>query len=129
MLLGVVEQGDVDTVDAEPREAAGEGAGDSLGAEVEDRPVRCQHPTDLRREDVVAAGAAGERLAEPLLGQAGAVEGCRVEEADPSIPGCSHGCPRDVGRDVDVECTGAEPDRRLRQRRAVAGIQSHMIVI
>ena len=81
--------------DPEPSERPLEAAHHPFMAVVEDRrerqgrprlvPPWPQQPADLDREDEAVARPAAQRLAHAVLGEAGTVEGCDVELADPAL--------------------------------------------
>ena len=102
--LGVVEVGDVDVVEAEPRQRLLQRGADArlgevplaaqVGADREALVVqragrvvlRDQAASDLGRHAELVAGAAGEEGAEPPLGEAEAVVGRGVEQAHAGGP-------------------------------------------
>ena len=123
VLLGVVEEHDVDRLQPEPVEAPRERAADALGAEVEDRlqrwrtpelrarGSRLEHAPDLGRDRVLLARPAGEGPSEPLLREPRSVERSRIEEADPEAPCRVHRVGRRLRRDIGEEA----PERRRPQ--------------
>jgi hypothetical protein len=108
VLRDVVDPDDVEAVDAHTAEAALDGALGGVGgplvedlvgvavleqaallAEVGDVGLRFveDDPADLGGQHVGVAGLGREHLAQALLGEAGAVEGCGVVVADALVPG------------------------------------------
>ncbi len=136
MVIGIVDERDVDPVQAEAVQARLQAAQDAVGAEVEPPDVAGGHgealgvavgradgasgvgmarraagleqAADLGGDDVVIARAVPQRVAEAALGQAEAVVRRGVEGPDPAVPGRVDG-----GPGVVVAHLGEQvPDRR-----------------
>ncbi len=91
VVVGIVHERDVDAVETEPLEAPLERAQRAVGGEVEVGAVPggragLEKPADLCRHDVLVAGLAGQRRAEPLFREPGAVVRRGVEVPNTEIP-------------------------------------------
>ena len=106
MVVGVVDERDVDAVEAEPVQAGRQAPPDAVGAEVEPahewagtataKPLgsRARHgrrppveePADLGGDHVLVAGAVPQGVAEAAFGQAEAVVRRGVEGPDAAVP-------------------------------------------
>ena len=103
VVVGVVQEHDVDALEAEADQALLEGAQDAVGTEVEHPPERrgdreafvvgpprrvdrLEEASGLGREHELVTGASLQGVAETAFGQPEAVVRCRVKGADPEVP-------------------------------------------
>jgi hypothetical protein len=86
MLLRVVDEDDVEAVEARTRVARIERAEDAVAGIVVLEPIVDGEPADLRRDGECVSLHVGEYRAEPALAETGAVERRRVERADTELP-------------------------------------------
>ena len=141
MLLGIVEERDVDALELEPLETLDERASDSGRAVVEDGLERAgadetclraawpEDTADLRRDDVLATRSRRQRLSETLLRETGPVQGSGVEIADAHRPRLVDRRSSIHRRDLAIEARdwgGAEADSREAKRRAVIHTTYHL---
>lgn len=106
MVVGIVDERDVYSVEPQPLEALVEGAPCCVVGEVENRPERrtafehrgrlagTQKTPDFRRQNELLPRTGAQRSPETTLSEAGAVKRRRIEETEPERPGTIDDCVR-----------------------------------